>query len=156
MSSVTPEDLLPWNDPDELLQLLGRVDKSDRAALHDAVKQLLEHEDEDVRNEALRVAAVYWTLADVREKSIEMLEFDIEPSVRSTAAYAIAALAKESTRLADTGLLLGVLRNDAEDEDVRRAAYEGLLLLHGRKDFPPFNRDVPASTLLQDPWLRDL
>jgi HEAT repeat protein len=156
MSSVTPEDLLPWNDPDDLLQLLGRVEKSDRAVLHDAVKKLLEHEDEDIREEALRVAAIHWTLGDVREKSIEMLQFDDEPSVRRTAAYAIAALAKEATRLADTKLLLGVLRNSSEEEEVRRAAYEGLLLLHGRKELPPMNREVSVSTLMEDPWLREL
>jgi HEAT repeat protein len=156
MSSVTPEDLLPWNDPDELLQLLGRLEKADRAVLHDAVKNLLEHEDEDVREEALRVAAIHWTLGDTREKSMEMLQFDDEPSVRRTAAYALAALAKESTRLADTELLLDVLRNSSEHEDVRRAAYEALLLLHGRRDFPPINRDVSASVLMQDPWLQEL
>jgi HEAT repeat protein len=156
MSSVTPEDLLPWNDPDELLQLLGRIEKADRAVLHDAVKKLLDHEDEDIREEALRVAAIHWTLQDVREKSVEMLQFDNEPSVRRTAAYAIAALANESTRLADTKLLLDVLRNSTEPEEVRRAAYEGLLLLHGRKEFPPMNREVSASTLMEDPWLREL
>jgi HEAT repeat protein len=87
---------------------------------------------------------------------MEMLQFDDEPSVRRTAAYAIAALGKESTRLADTQLLLDVLRNSSEEEDVRRAAYEGLLLLHERKDFPPINREVSARTLMQDPWLRGL
>jgi hypothetical protein len=156
MSSITPEDLLPWNDPDELLQLLGRVEKSDRAGLQEAVKTLLEHEDEDVREEALRVAAISWTLDELHEKSMEMLRFDDEPSVRRTAAYAIAALAKESSRLADTELLLDVLRNSSEQEEVRRAAYEGLLLIHGRKNFPPMNRDVSARSLMQDPWLREL
>lgn len=156
MSSVTPEDLLPWNDPDELLQLLGRVEKSDRAALSVAVKTLLEHEDEDVREEALRIAAVHWALPELREKAVEMFRFDDEPSVRRTAAYAIASLAKESTRTADTGLLLDALRNSFEQEEVRRAAYESLLLLYGRKEFPPLNRDLPASTLMQDPWLREL
>jgi HEAT repeat protein len=156
MSSVTPKDLAPWIDPDELLQLLGRVEKSDRAVLHDAVVKLLEHEDEDVREEALRVAAIRWTLADVRDKSLEMLESDDEPAVRRTAAYAIAALATESTRQEDTGRLLEILRNSSEQEEVRRAAYEGLLLLHGRKEFPPMNREIPANKLLQDPWLQEL
>jgi hypothetical protein len=156
MSSVTPEDLLPWKDPDELLKVLGRVEKSDRALLHGAVKQLLEHEDEDIREEALRIVAVHWTLADVRAKAIEMLQIDDEPSVRRTAAYAVASLAKDTTRDSDTQLLLDVLRNDSEQEEVRRAAYEALLLLHGRDEFPPMNRDVSASALVRDPWLREL
>jgi HEAT repeat protein len=156
MSSVTLEDLVPWNDADELLQALGRVDKTDASALADAVKNLLEHEDEDVREEAIRVAGVHWTLAEVREKAEFMLHSDEAASVRRTAAYAISALATDATKLRDTRILLHVLTNDAEQDQVRRAAYEGLLLLHGRNNFPPINRDVAPATLMEDPWLRRL
>lgn len=156
MSSVTPQDLLPWNDPDELLELLGRVEKSDRVVLRDAVRTLLDHEDEDIREEALRIAAIHWAMTEITEKSIEMLQFDEESSVRRTAAYAVAALTTDGNRHASTQLLLNVLRNESEEEEVRRAAYESLLLMYSRKAFPPLNQEVSADILLQDPWLQEL
>lgn len=81
---------------------------------------------------------------------------DPAEGVRRAAAYALTATSSSATREADARELLRVFWNQEQPLIVRGAAYEALLLLYGRKDFPPGNREIDLSHDVDWEWLRAL
>ena len=86
----------------------------------------------------------------------QMLESDRHIEVRARAAYAIAATADEQTRRTDALLLLKTTENEHEDAEVRRAAYEALLLLFNRPDFPDAAEDFLPHDQIDWEWIAEL
>jgi HEAT repeat protein len=156
-------DLSVWNNPDDVLRALYRIGKEPVPELRDAILHLLEHDDADIREEALRILLTRWKDREVRPKAISALQSDPAPNVRSAAAFAISATASDSSRSTDTRILLNVLRNETEDLNVRGAAYDALLILHrqtgeagGKWPFPTKRRDFDPERDVDWLWVQRL
>ena len=156
MTQTTAADLLPWNDPDDLLQSLYRVEKAPRPELRDALARLLEHDDPDVRGEALRILVTRWKDHAFRGNAAQTLRFDPDPEVRAAAAFALASVSADGDRLEDTQLLLEMLHDEAQEATVRGAAYDALLVLYRKPEFPTKKRDFDASLDVDWAWVKAL
>jgi hypothetical protein len=106
------------------------------AANLDAIVELAGHPAPEVRAEALSTLFVRGKRGELRELAARALSRDADEAVRAAAAIGLAAISVDSTKHEDSRLLLRALRNTHETEEVRRCAYEGLLLMHGNPDFP--------------------
>lgn len=141
--------------PSALIRALGRVKRDDRTTLMTAVLPLLHHAEPDVRAEAFNVAFVRWHLKEHRQVAQTALKEDNDERVRSAAAYAVAATTSDATRHTDIQMLLQVL--DANDSnEVKRAGYEGLLLLMGRPDFPDSISEFEPTKHIDWEWVAEL
>jgi HEAT repeat protein len=156
MTHTTEADLLPWNDPDDLLQALYGVENKPRPELREAIARLLEHEDSDIRSEALRILVTRWKDRAFRPHAVKALRFDPQLEVRTAAAFALASTSAEVDRADDTRLLLDVLIDDEEATDVRGAAYDALLIVHRRPQFPTKKRDFNPAQDVDWPWIETL
>ena len=154
-------DLQPWEDPDDLLEALYKLGEQTRgqaggAELTKTVAALLDHEDEDIRQEALRLLLVQWKVQDVRDQAVELLRLDSSEAVRGTAAYGIAATSTSATHRDDVRTLLGILVDETQPVHVRGAAYKALLIIHRRAEFPPMTRNLDPDTDVDWQWIRTL
>lgn len=125
-------------DAAQLIDALWAAHRGGRNDLHASVAALTTHHVATVREEALGLLLVIWR--DVRYRPLAaraMLEDD-DAGVRGRAALGLGAASTARTRSEDIRLLLRMLRDDNEEADTRRAAYEGLLILCGRKTFPSY------------------
>jgi len=156
MNHITEADLYSWNDPDELLQALGQLGKDQKNELREAVAALLEHDDADIREEAMRTLFVSWKDQQWRDRALAAVTSDEVPEVRSTAAYAVAATSTNVTRQDDTRLLLGVLEDEHAELPVRAAAYDALLILNRKSDFPTKKRKFNPQEDIDWHWVRSL
>lgn len=156
MTRPTEADLYAWNDPDDLLRALGQLSADQKDELADAVVSLVGHSDPDVREEAVRTLFVSWKDQQARDLAVNAIRSDDAPEVRSTAAYAIAATSTAATRLADIRVLLDVLTDEREQLAVRAAAYDALLILHRRPDFPSKRQEFDPHRDVDWAWLRGL
>ena len=153
---ITEADLYSWNDPDELLQALGKIGKDQKSELRDAVEALLEHEDADIREEAMRTLLVIWKDQEWRERAVVAITSDDVPEVRSTAAYAVAATSTDVTRQSDIRLLLGVLKDEHAGPPVRAAVYDALLILNRKPDFATTRREFNPREDVDWDWVESL
>lgn len=133
MTDISPVDLAPSNDPDELLSVLYRVPRDPVPALQTALRSLCSHPDPDIREEAIRILGTRWKEQTARPLIIGALESDREPNVRSAAAFALTATSSGLTRDADTAALRSIVCDDSEDLEARAAAYDALRILHLHK-----------------------
>ncbi|HEX8321517.1 HEAT repeat domain-containing protein [Longimicrobium sp.] len=162
MSLPSAAHLAFWNDPDELLQALYRLGREPVPELREALRQLLDHADPDIREEAIRVLATRWKDESARLRAFDMLRNDPTPMVRSAAAFAIGGTSTSASRNRDTRLLLSVLRDVAQPMDVRRAAYDALIIAHrkgaGEKSwpFPSHRSEFDPVRSVDWEWLRSL
>jgi hypothetical protein len=153
--TVTTEDLLRWNDPDHLLEAIVRLRREDLPGFRTELRSLLDHEDPDVREHALRRLAMHLKDVECHEKAVELLR-DPEPNLRRAAAHAVTSTSTSASRDADTRELLAMLNETDAPGEVRRAAYESLLLLHGRKDLPAGNRPLDLQRDVDWRWIQQL
>jgi HEAT repeats len=162
MSTPSEANLFFWNDPDDLLDALYRVGREPVPELRNAIARLLDHDDAEVREEALRILLTRWKDAELRPRAFEVLQSDPEPIVQSAAAVAIAATASDASRAADTRMLLNVLRDEGRDGEVRGAAYDALVILHrkhagsGGWPFPTKKREFDVARDVDWPWVQSL
>lgn len=156
MRRPTAEDLLPWNDPDDLHQALIDVERDQYAELRAPVLGLVDHHDPAIREWALRKLYVFWGDRESRSPLFASLQSDPEEAVRCVAAYGIASTSAPGTAAADTRTLLSVLLDVAEPDEVRRSAYEALLLLHGGRHFPPTTGEIKIDRDLDWNWVNEL
>ncbi len=156
MGNVTAGDLAPWQDPDDILEALGRVANDDVEHLASALAGLLDHEDGDVREEAARALFVGGKNAEHRAQALELVRRDPEVAVRSTAAYGIAATSNPATSDSDSALLASLVRDENENAEVRRSAYEALLILFRRPTFPAMNRAFNPAQDVDWKWLNSV
>jgi hypothetical protein len=146
----------PWNDPVDLIRALVDLPRERLADARARLEVLTQHSDVDVRTHAFRRLFVHLKDPHLRDRALEALRRDPEAKVRRVAAHAIAATSGDATRQRDTRVLVDTLCNDQEYMAVRGAAYESLLLIHDRSDFPPANRDIDLATDVDWPWIRAL
>ncbi len=161
MTQITISDLQPWVDPDDVLEALYELAEQTRgqavpSELISAVTTLLDHEDEDIRQEALRLLLVQWKDRSQRDRGIALLRLDPSEAVRGTAAFGLASLSTVETRHDDARTLLSVLLDEAQPVHVRGAAYDALLIIHRRKEFPPMTRDLDLTVDIDWEWIKRL
>jgi HEAT repeat protein len=152
-ATVTPGDLAPWQDPDRILEALGNVSKGDVENLASAIAGLLDHEDADVREEAARALFVVGKNSEYRSQAMDLLRYDLDVAVRSAAAYGAAATSSPATRDGDVEVLVSIIRDNNENVEVRRSAYEALLILFRRTSFPAMNQVFNPLQDIDWQWL---
>jgi hypothetical protein len=156
MTPVSQSELYPWNDSDELLRALGRIADDQARELSEAVSSLLDHDDADIREEALRRLFVGWKDHRRRARAVQALRSDEAPEVRSVAAYAIAATSLDSTWDEDVNQLIAVLEDESEEPAVRSAVYDALLILARNPDFPTKKREFDPRKDVDWDWVNDM
>lgn len=157
MMTILPIAALnPWNDPVDLLLALGQLEREHVTTHRDAVVSLATHQDLDVQEETLRVLLVRWKLSGLHPLALDMLVQGETPEIRIVAAFGIAVTSSEVTRLQDTAALKVVLTNLMEDEAVRQAACEALLILFRRPAFPSEPRAFDADRDVDWAWVEQL
>lgn len=160
MSDLSANDLQGWLDPDDLLKALFQLSQSasggQQVEIREAIAALIEHEDADVRQEALRLLLIAWKLGSYRDKAAAVLRTDPEGEVRATAAFGVAALSTFSSRLDNVALLLEILLDREQPTSVRGAAYEALLIIHRRPRFPPISRGFIPTEDVDWKWVDQL
>lgn len=122
--------------PPVLIEEMGRLRPEDVSSHSMHVLPLLNHPEPDVRSAAISTVFVLWRMNEHRKVAVELMQRDRHEEVRSAAVYAVAAISSEITRREDVRLLLDIVDNEAESAELRRSAYEGLMLLLQRRDFP--------------------
>jgi HEAT repeat protein len=147
-------DLNPWGDPDQILKALYEMPKVRQPVVVNTIARLLDHPDPYIREEAVRILVTRWKEETYRGRAAEMLISDEAPDVRGAAAYALAAVANDATRIEDTKLLCGVLLNSHEEPNVRGAAYDALLIMYRNPAFPTKMRDFDPDLDVDWQWVR--
>jgi hypothetical protein len=154
--SISANALEPWRDPLDLIDALVEIPKEELHSLRASIYTLIRHHDRDVRVHACRRLFVHLEAKEHHADAVDLLRYDSEPKVRRVAAFAVAATSSAGSRSEDVGLLTRVLLNASEALMVRGAAYEALLLLHSRRDFPPIDRDIDLARDVDWEWVKTL
>jgi hypothetical protein len=151
---VAPRSLRPDLPADQLIRALHSL--RDVSDLQDcqAALPLLSHAEADVRVAALDLIFVHWKAEQHRESAIALLLRDPAEEVRAAGAYALVATSSDESRAGDTKLLLDALTRDSAE--VKRAAYEGLLLLYRRPDFPDSLTNFDPDTAIDWEWIQEI
>ena len=155
MQMAALEDLDPGRDPADIIRALTRLRRDPGSVDPRHILALLDHSAPDVRVAALGLLFVEWRVALHRSRATSMLREDPNDEVRAAAAYATVATSSEGTRSSDVGVLLASVESDPSPE-VRRAAYEGLLLTFQRPDFPDALKDFNPSVDIDWEWIQEL
>ena len=155
MQQANLEDLDPGRDPADIIRALTGIRRDPRAVDARHILALLDHSAPEVRVAALGLLFVEWRVALHRDRATSMLREDPNDEVRAAAAYATVATSSEGTRSSDVGVLLTSVESDPSPE-VRRAAYEGLLLTFQRPDFPDALKDFNPSVDIDWEWIQEL
>jgi HEAT repeat protein len=119
------------------------------------VTALTTHPSPVVREEAVSLLASHWRAPSSRNIVHRLLTTDPDVGVRAHAVLGLAALSTPVTHSEDVGLLIGLVADSSLDEDVRRAAYEALCVMHGRLP-PPVNRAFLVERDADLTWLAEL
>jgi hypothetical protein len=150
-------DLLAGNqDPVELIKALGKLSRSPQTEVESKVAELLDHEDTDVRAEAMRLLTVRWKLARYRPVLLQIMLSQEHSTLRQEAAYGLASITSDNTRNEDTRVLLPIITSNEESVEVRGAAYDALLIIHRNPQFPPKTRPFRPATDIDREWVEDL
>jgi HEAT repeat protein len=156
MSQPTVDDLLPWHEPEDLMRALLDAGEGQLPELREAVVRLLDHEDEYVREEAVRRLFVHWRDLETRHLVLDMLAHDPDESVRSASAFGVASTSTRDSLIGDTRALLKIFGDEAQPLELRRSAYEALLLIYDRRDFPPVKGELDLAKDVDWDWIRSL
>jgi vesicle coat complex subunit len=155
-SDLRPEALSRRLPPPDLIRALGRLRPEDVTQYSSLVLPLLTHPEPDVRAAALSTVFVLWRLGEHRQTALELLRNDRHYEVRTGAAYAIAATSTDTTRRDDLLLLLRTVDNGHESPEVRRAAYEAIMLICQRPDFPDVLAEFDPAADVDWSWIDEL
>jgi len=142
----------------ELIRELGRLERGEAIEYAEQIQRLLHHEDQDVREEAVRALFVRAKYARAREALLALLAGDPAVEVRCTAAYGVAATSTPALLAQDSRLLTAVIEDDSQDSEVRGSAYDALLILHRKAQFPSKKqefapeRDIDWGWFLSGSW----
>lgn len=156
MIQTTEADLFPWNDPDDLLEALYGIGKEPKPELRDSVARLLEHEDPDIREEAIRILVTRWKDYSFRAHTVNALRFDADVAVRSAAAFGVASVSTEKNQAEDTRFLLAILLDESQPKNLRGAVYDALLIIYRNPAFPTKRRDFDAAQDVDWEWIGTL
>jgi HEAT repeat protein len=141
---------------EDLIRALCAVGREDAVRNAPEILTLLGHPVPEVRAEALTAMFVTGRLVQHRSAALRALSRDADEGVRAKAAYAIAATASDETLHDDMPLLLRALRNEHEVPEVRRAAYEALLLIFRHPEFPDSLEEFDPQVNVDWVWVRQL
>ncbi len=156
MKKITATDLQPWREPLDLIAALVDLPREQLSDLRESLHQLIHHADRDVRTHAVRRLFVHLKDREFHHDALDLLLHDPDSHVRRVAAFAVASTSSEESRVEDIRSLLHTLCNEDEERAVRGAAYEGLLLINGRRDFPPVKRDIDFLRDVDWDWVAKL
>lgn len=120
------------------------------------IAALTTHYHSEVRSAALTALFVTGRICEMRPLAVNAFTSDCEESVRATAAFAIAATSSDDSRLVDVQTLLPAVKSAEEPPEVRRAAYEALLIIFRRSDFPDPVEDFNPASDIDWPWIAQL
>lgn len=115
---------------DQLRKLAGEVGERHFAAGIPALVQLLDHDDEIVRYHAAMSLGFDLNYKPATNKLLAMLADDTDEDVRDVAAGALRNLWQSTKDRHVLGALATSALNDP-DEDVRKSAYNALLIVNG-------------------------
>lgn len=156
MGQVLPDELSRRQPPPKLIAALGSLRREDAASLAPFVMPLLTHPEPDVRSEAVNVVFVVWRLSEHRDLARRLFTTDRHEVVRTRAAYALAATSTDETLRDDVQILVNVLLDDRQSLELRRAAYEGLLLLFRRPGFPDSLAQFDPKSDVDWEWIGEI
>lgn len=156
MTLPTRAELSVWADEEDLLDALGRIDRSQQQELLGPVEALASHAESDIRQEALRVLFVLWKVRDLHSLAVDVLLHDSDPEVRAAASYGLASISSRQTRNEDVRLLLRMLEDEEQPEFVRRTVYDGLLILFHRPAFPTMQREFLPMVDVDWSWIESI
>ncbi len=93
---------------------------------------------------------------ELRGIAARALSRDADEGVRAAAALGLAATSEAVTLSDDVALLIRALRNEYETQEVRRSAYEALLLMFHRSNFPSSLNEFDPATQVDWYWIENL
>jgi len=138
---MTAHDLDPnTRSGAQLIDAMWRAFREGRSDAVARVGALVTHPSAVVRESAFALLLTHWKAAAFRPQALAALTTDEDGGVRATAVLGLASISGAATRDQDVRTLIEVLRNEREEEQPRRMAYEALLILDGRRDFPTYRR----------------
>lgn len=140
----------------DLLGVLVSLAPSELSGFRDQLRALLAHDDEDVRVHSARALFVTLKEANAHTAALDCLTHDPSAKVRRVAAFGVAATSTSQTRDIDTRVLVQTVLQSGESPRVRGAAYEALLILYHRTDFPPVKREIDLDRDVDWQWIREL
>jgi|SRR5215213_10986028 len=140
----------------QLIDAIWAAYRADQRDSHGQVSLLLEHDDPVVREEAISLLLIKWRDGRYRDAARAMLDRDSDFGVRAQAALGLAAVSTEATREEDLAILLNLLRDPGEEAETRSAAYDALLILGKRQDFPSSRSEFDPDRDIDWEWLSTL
>jgi HEAT repeat protein len=157
MTELSEEDFNPKErSPAQLIDALGRARRESRRDLAAQVALLADHDDPLVREEALSTLLSSFGVRAARWRALAALHDDPDFGVRSQAAISLSRVSADETKREDSEVLAAVVRNELEDPAVRRAAYDGLLLVHDRVDTRVDSRRGDFIDSVDWAWLAEI
>lgn len=148
--------LSPERDALDLLESLIALGPDDLAQARAALRRLTEHADADVRLQAHRRLLVHLKSREDHLIAVRSVVNDADPEVRRAAAFGVAATSGSASAHLDRKLLASVVSDAREEDAVRGAAYEALVILDGRGNLQPLTRDVDLARDVDWHWVRSL
>lgn len=152
----SPGRSLESEDDGELIRALCGLSAAELDRDVARVLELTRHEVPEVRAEALSALFVRGRKSEHRARALSSLSRDADERVRAAAALGIAATSGAETLEQDVPLLVRAIRNERETEEVRRCAYEAVLLIYHRPDFPDSLRPFDADRDVDWAWLEEI
>jgi len=164
---VTDDDMVRWlsqDDPDLVLSALAEVGaQREREPSEEVVRACVElffHDDPDVRHDAVAAIALHWGVRDSAGALVSMLAGEQDDYVLEVVIRALGRLGREHSDLLSVvgpALARGALPGSIP-ENLRKLAYVEALSLYERADVASRVAVAldPASTILDEAWLRQL
>jgi HEAT repeat protein len=143
-----------WQDPPALINAIWAVRRSGDRNHMPEILSLLDHSDPVVREEALSLLFVKWEARQYHDRLVRMIRSDSDTGVRARAAGALALMSNETTRGEDIAILRDAVLDVHDDDNVRKASYEGLLEMIGRPGMLDDEVDLDEDVDLD--WVRAL
>lgn len=152
---MNKRELFPADDDsgEAAIRRMIALSRSEIAENVDAIVALTHHGAPEVRSEAVSALFVRGKRYELHALAARTLSRDADEGVRAAAALGLAAISSPATRIEDTKLLLRAVRNTHESGEVRRCAYEALLLMYARTDFPSSLTVFDPSEHIDWGWL---
>jgi hypothetical protein len=130
----------------------------------DAVIDLFDHPDPEVRAEAVRAIGIHWRLASAVESLSGVLKRDADSHVRLAAVGGLGVIAREhiDIRCLASKVLAMVVLGERFTGYERMVAYLELLHSEGKISFKEYmarDQDIPeslASFVMDRPWVEEL
>ena len=148
-------DLSEGRDPVDLINSIWEARRGNRRDLLPQLLDLLKHAEATIRGEAVSLVFAKWKEGSHRHRLEGIIQEDIDPGVRARALGALATISSPSTRISDIKTLRRYVLNGNEPEQVRKAAYESLVLL-ARNEVLLIDDNTDIDEDIDLEWVRSL